>query len=327
MLAWSVVQTGMAAVDFEKDIAPVLAEHCLECHGDEKQKGKLRLDLREEAFKGGKSGTPGVVAGDPSKSELVTRVALPKDHDDLMPPEGGPLPEKTVELLKEWITAGAAWPDGFVVKVAAKSGAAVGEAPATPAMPRRPLPPLPELPKDFQVGAAEKAALAALAQGGIEPRAIAQNVPWTELNLRLKGAEVTDAVVEGLKPVSSLVELRLGNTKVTDAALAAVAALPQLQVLSLELTGVTDAGLAHLKDLKNLVYLNLYGTKVTDAGLEVLKGMKHLRNVYLWQTQVTPEGAKALSEALPGCDVNLGVDLAPAVEEKKEEPKAEAAKS
>jgi hypothetical protein len=31
-------------VDFEKDVAPILAEHCIKCHGEEKQKGKLRLD-------------------------------------------------------------------------------------------------------------------------------------------------------------------------------------------------------------------------------------------------------------------------------------------
>ena len=43
-------------VDFEKDVAPILAEHCIGCHGEEKQKGKLRLDGKADAFKGGKSG-------------------------------------------------------------------------------------------------------------------------------------------------------------------------------------------------------------------------------------------------------------------------------
>jgi hypothetical protein len=39
---------------FEKEVRPLLVEHCLKCHGDEKQKGDLRLDSREAALKGAK---------------------------------------------------------------------------------------------------------------------------------------------------------------------------------------------------------------------------------------------------------------------------------
>jgi hypothetical protein len=313
-------------IDFEKDVAPLLAEHCVKCHGEEKQKGKLRLDLKAEALKSGKSGKPVFTAGDHAKSELIARIILPKDSDDLMPPEGGPLPEKVVAVFKEWVTQGAVWPDGVVVKAAMKPGTAAGVAPAVPAAPRRPLPPLPELPKDFKPGAGEAAAIAALAKLGVEARPVAQNSPWKEANFRLKGAEITDASLASLPELTSLIEVRLGNTKVTDAGLKNLQKLKELQVLSLELTGVTDAGLAQLKDLSHLVYLNLYGTAVTDAGLQQLAGLKHLRNVYLWQTKVTPEGAKKLQEALPLCDINTGAELvvvppAEKKDEKKEEPK------
>lgn len=319
----TVVSRAADKVDFEKDVAPILAEHCIKCHGEEKQKGKLRLDLKADAFKGGKSGTPSIVTGDVAKSEIIRRVLLPKDNDEIMPPEGGPLPEKLVGVLKEWVAGGAAWPDGYVVKVAAKPGSAGGLPPAVPAVPARPRPPLPELPKDFKAPASEAAALAVLAKAGVEARPVAQNSPWREANFRLKGAEVNDKSLEPLKDIPSLIELRLGNTKITDASLAAVASLSQLQVLGLELTGVTDAGLAKLKGLKNLVSLNLYGTPVTDAGLEHLRDFKHLRNLYLWQTKVTPEGVKKLQEALPGCDINTGAELTivPPAEPKKEEKK------
>ena len=40
-----------AAVDFARDIAPILEQRCIECHGPEKQKGKLRLDSKAGAFK------------------------------------------------------------------------------------------------------------------------------------------------------------------------------------------------------------------------------------------------------------------------------------
>src|SRR5437773_10849368 len=56
-------------VDFAKEIQPILQNNCVKCHGPEKQKGKLRLDSKEAALKGGKDG-PAFVAGDAAKSEI-----------------------------------------------------------------------------------------------------------------------------------------------------------------------------------------------------------------------------------------------------------------
>jgi hypothetical protein len=303
-----------AAVDFKQAVLPLLQERCLECHGAEKQKGKLRLDTKADAFKGGKSGNPSFKAGDIAASFALARVILPKSDDDHMPPEGEPLTEAQIKTLKDWVTEGANWPDGVVI-APAKAAAPVSNLPA------KPVPPLPELPKDFKPAAGEAAALAALAKSGAEARPIAQGLPWKELNLRLLGTNVTDKTLDPLKDLTSLIEVRLGTTKVTDAGLAALKNLEQLQVLGLELTGITDAGLAQLKDLKNLVYLNLYGTQVSDAGLESLNGLKHLRSLYLWQTKATPEGVKKLQATLPGLTINTGADLvaaAPATEKKEE---------
>src|SRR5947199_10383632 len=76
-----------AAVDFDRDIHPILSDKCFACHGpDEKErKAKLRLDRKDEAFKPLKSGGFAIVPGHPEKSELVTRLTT-KDEDDLMPP-------------------------------------------------------------------------------------------------------------------------------------------------------------------------------------------------------------------------------------------------
>jgi hypothetical protein len=311
-----------AAVDFNKDVVPILQQRCIECHGPEKQKGKLRLDSKADTFKGGKSGEPSFKANDIAASPAIKRVTLPKDDDDHMPPEGDPLTEAQIKTLKDWVTEGANWPDGVVIEAAKAAAAPVSN------LPQKPVPPLPELPKDFKPAAGEAAAIAALVKTGAEPRAIAQNVPWKEVNFRLLGTNVTDQSIAPLKDITSLIEVRLGTTKVTDAGIAVLKNLPHLQVLGLELTGITDAGLAHLKDSKNLVYLNLYGTPVTDAGLESLKGLSHLRSLYLWQTKVTPEGAKKLQAALPGANINTGAELAalpPATNappaEKKEEKK------
>ena len=315
-----------AAVDFAKDVVPILQSRCVECHGPDKQKGKLRLDTREGLLKGGKDGEA-VKAGAPADSELYKRVILPKDNDDRMPPKGDSLTAPQIETLKAWITEGAKWPEGVVIAAAAPAPEAAPAAAApVPAGPPKIVVPAPERPKDFKPAAAEAAATAALAKNGVEVRLVALDGPWHEVNLRLLGSAVTDQTIAPLKDLKSVLEVRLGTTKVTDAGLATLKSLPYLEVLGLELTGITDAGLAQLKGLNNLTYLNLYGTAVTDAGLENLKGLKHLAKLYLWQTKVTPAGVKKLAEALPGLDINTGVELpppaapAPAME-KKEEPK------
>jgi hypothetical protein len=63
-------------VDFTRDIAPVLAAHCFQCHGPDasSRKAGLRLDKRDGALKGGKSGAAAIVPGKPDESELLARV-------------------------------------------------------------------------------------------------------------------------------------------------------------------------------------------------------------------------------------------------------------
>src|SRR5437868_4769259 len=71
---------------FEKSVRPVLATHCLECHGSRKQKGGLRLDSRTSVLAGGDSG-PAIVPGKPEKSLLITAVHY-DDESPRMPPKG-----------------------------------------------------------------------------------------------------------------------------------------------------------------------------------------------------------------------------------------------
>src|SRR6476620_8484958 len=77
----------------------VLAHQCTKCHGQQKQKGDLRLDVREAAFKGGENGVV-IAPGKPAESELMRRVTLAHGDDDIMPPEKGPLENKDIETLR-----------------------------------------------------------------------------------------------------------------------------------------------------------------------------------------------------------------------------------
>ncbi len=92
---------------FEKQVRPVLAEHCLECHGPKKQESGLRLDSRAAVLKGGDSG-PAIVLGKPDESFLIE--AIRHDGEVRMPP-AGPLSATAVEALTAWIAQGVAWPE------------------------------------------------------------------------------------------------------------------------------------------------------------------------------------------------------------------------
>jgi hypothetical protein len=97
------------AADFQRDIQPILAEHCAQCHGaDEKErKSGLRLDQRDSALKGGESGTAAIVPGK-LEGELIRRITS-TDHDEVMPPPDHkkPLTAGQIDMLKQWIKEGA----------------------------------------------------------------------------------------------------------------------------------------------------------------------------------------------------------------------------
>jgi hypothetical protein len=109
------------APDFAKDIAPILEASCVKCHNSTKAKGKLNMQTKEGALKGSEDGKL-FEAGKADDSALIKVLLLPEDDDDAMPPKDkAPRPTKEqVEKLKEWINAGANWPDGAELKVPAK---------------------------------------------------------------------------------------------------------------------------------------------------------------------------------------------------------------
>ncbi|MBL8830307.1 MAG: PSD1 domain-containing protein [Planctomycetaceae bacterium] len=109
--ATSFAQAQAVAIDFGKQILPILQRSCIECHGPDKQEGNLRLDTRAATVQGGDSGAA-IVPGKPNSSELLRRVALSRDHAEVMPARGEPLSAAQVRLLRDWIAAGATWPDG-----------------------------------------------------------------------------------------------------------------------------------------------------------------------------------------------------------------------
>jgi mono/diheme cytochrome c family protein len=103
-------------VDYVTDVQPILAKSCYACHGPDKRRGGLRLDLKVTALKGGDSGA--VVTPGKSADSLLVRYVAGLDADKVMPPKGERLTPTQVAVLRAWIDQGAKWPD------AGKEGAA-----------------------------------------------------------------------------------------------------------------------------------------------------------------------------------------------------------
>src|SRR6266851_5092717 len=120
-----------AADFFEARVRPVLVSNCYDCHTDT-QMGGLRLDSREALLKGGRSG-PAVVPGDPEKSLLIQ--AVRQTSEKLKMPKGGHLRPDEIDVLTEWVKAGAVWPSFASASAARVSAPASEGKPTAPSAP------------------------------------------------------------------------------------------------------------------------------------------------------------------------------------------------
>lgn len=120
LLSSTVLQAEDGLAVFESQVAPVLAAKCVACHQAAIAKGGFDLSSREGLLRGGDGGA-GVVPGQPQNSPIYTR-AIPRDgHVPEMPEKGAPLTETEAASLRDWIAAGAAWPEKLVLREKSKA--------------------------------------------------------------------------------------------------------------------------------------------------------------------------------------------------------------
>ena len=96
-----------AGVNYEQEVRPILANRCFGCHGPRQQQSGLRLDLRQNALRGGDYGVV-IVPGRSAESKLIQRL-IGSDAGLQMPPTGE-LPGEEIAVLRKWINAGADMP-------------------------------------------------------------------------------------------------------------------------------------------------------------------------------------------------------------------------
>jgi hypothetical protein len=107
------VSSPLFAIDFERDVAPLIAKRCLECHNARQKTGSLDLTTQAGFSKGGESG-PVFDASKPSESSLLERLR----SGDMPPKQQGKsqkLPKSEIQIFEEWLNSGAKWPKDRVL--------------------------------------------------------------------------------------------------------------------------------------------------------------------------------------------------------------------
>jgi len=100
-------------VQFTRDIAPIFASRCLECHNEKTAKNDFRIDTPDSII-------DYIESGDGAGSTLMVEYLVSEDPDMLMPPasHGGPLSASEIALIRVWIDEGANWPADAIVLAA-----------------------------------------------------------------------------------------------------------------------------------------------------------------------------------------------------------------
>ena len=261
---------------FASRVAPIFDDKCVQCHGPEKKKGKLRLDTFDYVMHGSKDGAV-VKPGDARNSELYRRVTLPRDNKDAMPAEGKPgLTASELKVIEFWIVAGA------TESLATEK---VNAAPPPPSA----KPVLPSLAGDYRPRLSQIAGLETQLGVRLIPRS--QN-PRDGLILRTVSApeRCTDSVLTALKPIADLiVDAELSRTKLTDEGVKMLGGFANLHSLDLSHTAVTSRGLASLTNLSKLESLNLTATDVDEEGVLPFRRKPGLRHLYLFATKCSQD--------------------------------------
>lgn len=88
-------------VSYSQDVAPIFDSRCAKCHGSSKQDGQLDLSSFNSLMAGGKTGQV-IIPGNADGSKLILMVSSGK-----MPKKGAKLSKEQIQLLKDWVNAGA----------------------------------------------------------------------------------------------------------------------------------------------------------------------------------------------------------------------------
>ncbi|WP_143873465.1 PSD1 and planctomycete cytochrome C domain-containing protein [Catenovulum sediminis] len=106
-------------ISFNRDIRPILTEHCTGCHGGVSKQAGVSFVYQKEAYGRGHSGRLTIKPGDPAGSELIARIET-QDENLRMPYNAPPLAKEKIAKLRQWIREGAKWETHWAFKAPQK---------------------------------------------------------------------------------------------------------------------------------------------------------------------------------------------------------------
>ncbi len=297
------------AVVYTDIIEPILATKCYSCHGESKQKGKLRLDLPNYILQGGEEGKV-LTPYQPGSSEIINRLLLPTSNEEHMPPKEKPqLTKDEVALLHWWIESGANFTaavkntkqTGAIKGLLASfsNGAGGGDDVANASSGASILPTKNASPISADL-------LAQLNKEGIVVVPVVNGSNYVRANL-IGVEKVSAQTFQLLAKISDqLLQLNASFTAVKDEYLLTLSNCKQLKQLELNGTAITNKGLASLAALENLESLSITQTKVTANGIGNVSALKKLKKVYLYGTGFTNAAVAGLKQKMPGLLIDTG---------------------
>jgi len=259
---------------YAAEIAPILGESCVSCHGETKAKGGLRLHTPDAIAAGGSGGSI-FVADDPLS--MRTRILSPEDDLDHMPPEGKPqLSAAARAALVAWIDAGAS----FTAAAPGRGAVAQGR--------RSQSKPAPAL---------EPEARDALHAAHVHVEVIDPDQGLLYIDAGAVAALPTEQLIDLIAPAAASVgELSLRGVPEAGRILAKAGPWPRLQVLDLTRAGVDRKGLNAAARGGGLEELLLIGATLDEKALEKVCAIDSLREVHLWGVELPEEVASSLAE-------------------------------
>ncbi len=265
------------AVLYKNIVQHTLNMKCIQCHGADKQKGKLRLDGINWIQQGGKNGMV-VNSQQPDQSELIKRILLELNDEHHMPPKGKPqLTAFEQDILYWWVQTGASFegsvtsfqPDEKMMKslIAFKDHYSSSIKPI----------------KRKEVTAITPSQKKELEQLGWVISAISNE----DHHIRAVGFNLEKPVKQAIDKLLSikeqLVELKLSSSGIKDDDIVAINKLYNLEKLWLDGNDLTDNSVSKIIGLNELNYLNLSSTKISEKGIVPLKKLAKLKSIYLYK--------------------------------------------
>ncbi len=280
---------------FRDVVQPILQAKCISCHKEGKIKGELRMDLVEHIKKGGKSG-PFVVPGDFEKSLLVTRINLPIEEKEHMPPKNKiQLTEEEKTILMDWVYSGAS----FDLKLEEMDQQTDLFQLASQKFRKE---------ESYDFNSADPESILELNNFFREVSPLYPESPALVVSYFGISAFDPNSLDELKKIGKQIIQLNLNKMPLGGVSFRFLSNFPNLRELQANFTNLTSEEISEIAKVESLTSLAISGNDIDEKSLTSLGQMKGLEKLFLWQTGLSDEEKEQLKKELPDTQIEYGFD-------------------